>query len=415
MSDGKVVKIDKNKNLVKAAYVLFAVCIISFFSYQIYKINYNPYITAVANEKTIDDNVLTRGFIVRDESLISSNVTGTLVPLVEDGKRVSNGDDVAVVFTNENAAKAYNRSAELIDEIAYFESLKNKIGVQTGDISTLDDRIYKSCENYVINLDNGKIEGNKQYEKSLRDAITSRQLSTGTTIDPTEKLISLNAELASLKAQAQGSTTIKANNPGYYIGYTDGYEKTVDYKNVTNIDLATANGLLDGSILPQSKDGYMGKLVDGFNWYIVCVLDYEKAMGLKIGGTIKVNFMLSTAESLNAEIVEINENPEGKSVVILKSNLMNTSYAGLRNEQIKLTFGSYKGLEIDNKAVREVEGQKGVYVLNGNIVSFKKIDILSSDSSFSICSTENKSKEYLKRYDNVIVEGTDLYDGKIVH
>lgn len=52
--------------------------------------------------------------------------------------------------------------------------------------------------------------------------------------------------------------------------------------------------------------------------------------------------------------------------------------------------------------------------LNGNIVKFKKINIVYSDSEYSICSVPDGESGYIKQYDEIIVEGTDLYDGKIL-
>ena len=99
---------------------------------------------------------------------------------------------------------------------------------------------------------------------------------------------------------------------------------------------------------------------------------------------------------------------------LLKCNLMNKKYAVLRKNPVKLIFNTYTGYQVNNKAVREINGQKGVYVLNGNIVKFKKINIVYSDSEYSICSVPDGESGYLKQYDEIIVEGTDLYDGKIL-
>ena len=40
----------------------------------------------------------------------------------------------------------------------------------------------------------------------------------------------------------------------------------------------------------------MGKLVDGFNWYLLCVVNYEDAVKLSIGSKAKVEFTMTTAE-----------------------------------------------------------------------------------------------------------------------
>lgn len=134
MSDEKVVKFGgrkKKKKYLPFLYAAFALIIVGIFMYQVYKINYSPVKTEIALEKTVSNSVSTSAFVVRDETPIKANVTGTLVPLVEDGKRVANGDDVAVVFDSENAARNYNELKKVKEDIAYYSSLQNKVGVQT--------------------------------------------------------------------------------------------------------------------------------------------------------------------------------------------------------------------------------------------------------------------------------------------
>ena len=211
------------------------------------------------------------------------------------------------------------------------------------------------------------------------------------------------------------ASSSQANNPGYYISTVDGYENAVSYTGVLNLTTDKIDALIDGSTLPNADNSsYMGKLVDAFNWYILCVIDYKDAASLKVGGKITVEFTGTTAEPLSADVVKINDAADGRTSIILKCNLMNKKYAVLRKNPVKLIFNTYTGYQVNNKAVREINGQKGVYVLNGNIVKFKKINIVYSDSEYSICSVPDGESGYLKQYDEIIVEGTDLYDGKIL-
>ena len=108
-----IVKFKNNKKYMTILYVVIAIAFIAFFLYQVFKINYEPVKTEVALEKTVSASAVTQAFIVRDEYPIEASVTGTLVPLVEDGKRVASGDNVAVVFTSDEAAKTYNEIKEL--------------------------------------------------------------------------------------------------------------------------------------------------------------------------------------------------------------------------------------------------------------------------------------------------------------
>lgn len=294
MSDEKVVKLGgrkKKKKYLPFLYAAFALIIVGVFMYQVYKINYSPVKTEIALEKTVSNSVSTSAFVVRDETPIKANVTGTLVPLVEDGKRVANGDDVAVVFDSENAARNYNELKKVKEDIAYYSSLQNKVGVQTNDVETLDNRIYSACDDLVSAINTGEVDNYSEKESTLRDAITSRQLSTGTVIDPTQKLSELNTRLNELQKNEGGYTKIQANNPGYYISTVDGYENAVSYTGVLNLTTDKIDALIDGSTLPNADNSsYMGKLVDAFNWYILCVIDYKDAASLKVGGKITVEF-----------------------------------------------------------------------------------------------------------------------------
>lgn len=420
-TEQKVVKLNNpKKKRTTLVYAALAILIVGICIYQIFKINYSPVKTEVAFEKTISKTVSTETFVVRDESYIRADAAGTLVPLVADGNRVARGDTVAVVFTSEESARNYAEMQSVQEDIDYFESLKNKVGAQTSDVDALDDRVYAACENYVRAIAEGNVDDYKTYEDAVCETITSRQLSTGTVIDPTEKIAALQAKLAELQAKSGGYTTIQVENPGYYISHVDGYETAIAYSDATSATADQIEALLSSEPTPDSElSGCMGRLVDSFNWYMLCVIDSESAAYLSDGGEVTVEFPLSSAQSVKAEVVSIQNAGNDRSSVILRCNLMNQQYASLRKEQIRLVLQEFTGYQVNNKAIREVDGQKGVYVVSGNIVKFKKVNIAYSDSEYSVCVTPtdengNSLSGYVTLYDEIIVEGTDLYDGKIL-
>ncbi len=410
-----IIKFKNGKNKLNLLYAVIALFIVAYFVFLVFKINYEPVKTEVCLQKTVSSAELADAFIVRDEYPVeASDSEGTLVPLVEDGKRVASGDAVAVVFDNEESAKVYNEIQSVKEEIEYYSSLENRVGVQTADITPLDERIYSACEEYVVSVNKGNVSDYGEKEKNIRNAITSRQLATGSVIDPSEKLGELNSKLSELESKKLGYNTIEAPHPGYYISLADGYENAVNYNDVLSLSTAQIQELINSEPEKANDDKYMGKLSDGFNWYILCVIDYDNAVKLKVGDSVKIEFTMAAAEPLKAKVALIGENVDGKSAVVFKSNLMNREYSSLRKEQIRITFSEYDGLQVSNKAIREIDGQKGVYVQSGNIVEFKKINILYSDSDISICNNPDNKSGFIELYDEIIVEGTDLYDGKVL-
>lgn len=407
-------KLKLNKDSVK--YIIgtvFGIAVIIYFVAFVIKMNSNPYKTETAIQRNIQNTIESKGFVVRDESyLTASDPNGTIVSIAEDGKRVGSGETVAISFKTADSAAVYVRINELNSEIDYYNKLKNKVGAGTNSPSSYNNMVNSACINYISS---SKSEIDGEFEDALsdlRDAITTKQLAVGTVISVDEKLASLEAELINLQAKASGYTSIASPNPGYYIGSVDGYENTVKYSDVLNTNVSSINELIS-SAASEPPENVMGKLVDSFNWYILCNVPYDVSGSIEVGKTVKVKVPTVSAETFECT-VEKKGDKEGDSIpVILKCGLMNRDVAKLRIADIQIITDEYIGFRISNNAIREVDSQKGVYVLRGDTVQFKKVNIMYSSEEYSIIENTDDSS-FIRQYDTVITEGVDLYDGKVI-
>ena len=99
---------------------------------------------------------------------------------------------------------------------------------------------------------------------------------------------------------------------------------------------------------------------------------------------------------------------------------MDSDIARLRTEDVEIVINETDGIRVNKSAVRVINGVQGVYVLTGNIVRFKKLDIIYTGEDYVISKmikedVYDKNKvPYLKIYDAVILEGKDLKDGKLI-
>lgn len=403
-----------NKNAAKyIACSVLGVLIILYFVYQVVQMNALPYKTEIALEKTIQNTIPTTAFIVRDESYITAeNANGTVVSVVEDGKRVASGDTVAVIFQNESSASSYSRINEIQKEIAFYNQLKNRVGVGTNAPSSYTDLIDEACINY-INASREAIDSDF-YETliDVRDSVTAKQIAVGQTLSVDTKLASLESELTALQSQPMGYDPVLSSNPGYYIGSVDGYENTISYKDVLNLDTAKVNSLLSAQKQTTSPN-VMGKLVDSFDWYILCNVPYNSSGNIETGKTMTINLPDVSIGKIECTVA-FKGSREGDSVAVaFRCNTMNRDVANLRIEKIEIVTEDYSGVRINNSAIREKDGEKGVFVLRGNIVQFKKIKIIYSNDEYSIVEKSDDSL-FIRQYDTVINEGVDLYDGKVI-
>ena len=88
---------------------------------------------------------------------------------------------------------------------------------------------------------------------------------------------------------------------------------------------------------------------------------------------------------------------------------MNPAASVLRNEDIKIKFTNYRGIRVDKSALRLIDGVLGVYIKFGSLVKFRKVDIIYETEDYIISSATEGSGSVLSLYDEIIVQGKNLY------
>jgi len=109
-------------------------------------------------------------------------------------------------------------------------------------------------------------------------------------------------------------------------------------------------------------------------------------------------------------VVTVEESQE--AVVILKCGYMTDQLANLRTAEVEITFGAVSGLRIPNSAIRMVGGVKGVYVLKKQTVKYRPIEVIYERNGFVVVRMNEEDASSLQQFDELFVEGNDLYEGK---
>lgn len=393
----------------KAAVTVLSLFFIFYVSYQVYLTSFEKVETETALEKTVNNSLFTTGFFIREEEYIVNSASGTVIPVAQDGKKVSSGDTVAVAFKNDSSVENYMRTELLRAELERYTKL-NSITPSSGiDADALDSSIGSAISDLVDKVDANDLGNLSSDYAALRDSVTKKQLILGADINFQDIIDGINNELEMLEGRKLDHETINATGSGYYIANVDGYENAFDYKQVKNILPEQVDSLLKGEKAEVAGD-VMGKLVTGFNWYIVCKLEIEDIAELDTGSFVTVDFPYSSTEALKAQVVSVNVSGADTAAVVLRCNVMDEELANMRIEDIEIIFNSVTGYRVPAKAVREVDGVKGVYILRSNSVTFREINIVWASDDYVICKDDE-----IKLYDEIITKGKDLYDGKAIN
>lgn len=363
--------------------------------------------TVDALEVTVEEKISARGFFIREQITVPGG-SGTAEYLVEDGDKVSKNQRIAVLFDGEEARRAYDQAAQLEDRLAAVEYAYSMItsGV---DSLKMDQLIFTDILSINENLEKGEVWRVGGDYSALQQLVVSRG-ATETDKDAFEQQIkALEGEIAGAKKQyASGSSNIRAADSGYFVSGLDGYESVLT---VDRLDTLTPDDLT--GLQPQSGDG-VGSLTIGYQWYYAVVLTEAQADRLQQRKTLEVYFPELSTRMLELEVERLETYPDGRAILILKSKRMESLWLTAREQDIDIVTGTYTGLKVPFKALRQQDGQWGVFVLDGSVASFKPVTWEYSTESYFLVPCASSAKSGLFRYDRVIVQGKDLADNKIV-
>lgn len=424
--------IDHKPLIIRIAATAASLFFIFYIAFQFYVSSIEKVETVTVYEQTVNNSIFTQGFFVREEQYIENSVTGTIVPVATDGKKVSNGNTVAIAFGSDDDAATYTRINMLKAELARYEKLRAVSPSSAIDTKTMDAIISGSVSELMDGILSGELDSLTGSFSELRDNIIKKQLLLGDAISFDDIINGIKDELAALEAKNISSKEILADGSGYYINTVDGYENSYDYSHITEITPENAKTLLE-SKPAAPPENIMGKLVTGFKWYIVCVLDIEQIGELKPGKKVTIDFPYASTDKLSTKVAAINVSGAEKAAVLFECSTMNEELANMRLEDIEIIFNTVKGFKIPNTAVREENGVKGVYILRSSLVTFREINIVWSDDDYVLSAdppepdTAGKTEEekdkieaalpdnQVRQYDEVIVKGKDLHDGKTIY
>lgn len=399
----------KGQGKLKIIGILF---ILLFLGYQYFHSFYSSVLTesAIYFEKTY--GIQTNGIIIRSEETVKSEQKGTLHFNILDGEKISKDGIIAYIYESEAASSAATKIAENKARIALIEELEVYNDVTAIDLKVLNAKISSALNEFIIENADGKFEDKEKLD-NLLTLMTRKQMVMGEQTDFTALKAALNEEINTLSSKiANPKGNIKSSLAGYFISHADGYEHVY---NTDDLSTLTPEALKNAKPEKVQND-VIGKIVYDYKWYVAAVVPVSDSMVYKIGDIVTLETESTTSPKISVMVEKINLSENGnEATIVFSSNQMNADIASMRNSKITIIKNEYKGLKISNKAVRVINGETGVFVVSGIEAKFVKIDVIYQDEEYAICSLNTTDEEKLRLYDEIIVKGKNVYDGKIIY
>ena len=378
---------------------------------QCFVIFRRSYKTETAIKYTLAESITLDGVVAFDSVDVAGS--GDLGYLVQDGERVTNGTVVAEVYTDDSQGLQRERLDRLERTITLLTKSQNSTG---SDLSVLTNQTKQALYNLLDKINTAQYSGITDAEDTFLLAQNRLQVSTGQTAGFADTIAALQVEYDSIKAQLDALQTITATTNGYFSSTAASPAIAADRQALDDADPATLQKMLaDG--FPAAATDRAGQITTGFSWKFYAVCDLDTAARFDNISSVKISVPGKQNTPLSATVEEVAPDKDnGIAKIVLQCQTINAEVLSFGQETAQIDLKTYEGIRIDKEALHIVDGQRGFYVKYGNLQRFLKITTLYENDSYILIPENGKigTDNEVRLYDEIIVQGTNLQDGKLL-
>lgn len=399
----------------------------------------NDYITETAVAATASNSVSFKGVYVREEEVLYDD--GPVISYeVNDGSRLSKNEVAANIYTDEEQIQLKEDIQSLEKEISVLEKIQNPGTKEVAQPAYLASLIEEKYKQLSLCKETGNLEQLKDVKEELLIYLSTMQYvvakdSNAESSEIQANIDSLRNKLNELKMRKQDPVRqIVVDHSAYFASYVDGYEKILTYDKIDSLTASQIRSVTDYHDV-ESEEHPVGKLINGYQWKIIGVIDDEAKLFAKERGIFTLGkevslYFPAEDKSVNAVIESIRDGDrENEIIIALSCSEMSYDFVQHRVEAVEIQEIQdkiIKGIRISRdaicfkkmmvestdpktkKTITEEKEVKGVYVKIGENVQFKRVDEKFIGTDYIISKIRPDKKEYVQLYDDVIIKGAVL-------
>lgn len=396
-----------------------------FLIYQLYAVFYNPVTTEIVTAADAVDGIKITGIIIRNEEIIKSDTSAAMHFEINDNERVAAGGVIANLYGSSAQSVAAAELKNIDKEINNIEQIHKYNDLNAVDIGTLNAKIYDEFNIIASITATGKFSSLQSNKEEMLALMNRRKLATGQEVDFSAQLSALKTKRDALLSRVgQPIGVLKTEKSGYFVSATDGYENILA---PDKLDSITPEFLDDMKPENAGDDKTVGKLVSDYTMYIAASVSINDSLSFKVGDKLVINTSLKSNPELDVEVHDINvSHASDRAVIIFSCQEMSGELSSMRTDTMTVVKKKYSGLKVGSKALRvstqtvtNADGTQsektvtGVYIVNGVTAEFVPVNIIYTYDNYALCEIISEDGN-LRLYDEVIVKGKNIYEGKII-
>ncbi|MCL2089445.1 MAG: hypothetical protein FWH14_08175 [Oscillospiraceae bacterium] len=378
---------------------------------------YNPYEYETVSAKIIDNSFECEGIAFMDQTVIDEERQGVVTFSYANGSKVARNSVVALVYSDTTDVARVEETAEIDAAIKLLEDCQDRGVIEATDLEALTRQSKELQLQLIENLDNNRIPDAAALKNDINKVLNKRRIVVGQDSDFSGAIAELTAKRNSAHHQIQPPKALRTSVSGHFVNYTDGYEGIIKSKDAASISKNELSDMIE-TINPARNENLIGRMITSVDWSFAALVPNTHALGLRAGiSEVSLNFWNLPDEYIKAKVTRIEYDHIGdSSLVVFSTDMMSGRIASLRKEKVEVILGRRSGISIPRSAYRIENGQPGVYIIYGNRIYFRKVDVIFENEEVVVSKINNETQTdrdtYVQQYDHVVIRGTDLSDGK---
>ena len=365
-------------------------------------------------------------YIFRGESLLytSPGDVGNINFLREDGTKVSVGEEICQVYTGSASSESGIAIAEIERKLEHLSNSSLDEHVNYSDTQLIDAAISNAYYTLLSRMADGAAGYAMAKSDDLIAAMNQRLIITRHVENFDRQIRMLESERTALiTGSGAAAESVYSDCAGYYYSDIDGFEEIFSSEKISNLTLDEYDSLISSAAdisLQKNRQGgtNCGKIVTEYNWYIGVRITTEESRSYTEGYTNSVIFPNNSDIRISMILDRlILQADDDRVVLVFRTKTNPEHFSFLRRQTVQIVTETWEGYKVPLSAVRIVDGVQGVYILEGYIVEFRRIEPMCEIDGYFICRENNGSEEdadMLEMYDHIIINGKNLYSGKII-
>ncbi len=399
------------KKLLKPLLVLVVLAVLIILVYNIFVLFNSETKTQIVSEGAIEEKISGEVMIIRDETVVLQKPNVIVSSAFMDGDRVAKGTKIADLYYGEVESATRAELLAVSERIKRLEALASQNEFLSG---SMPETMFGGYATEVMKVAQTKnMEAFYTVRENIENAINRKIASDEGGTDAV--LSELRARHDELEKSITGEKeTVYAERAGVYFSSFDGYEGTVSPESMFSLTPSALQKIKNTGASDTGNVASM-KIADGYVWYAAIPVHEDKLPSVKKGATLKIRFPHFSQDTYDVEVQNISKPENGQAVVLVCGTTYNEAVYYNRFMEAELILNSYTGLKFFKDAIKVKGNQTGVYVVeNDGTATFKPVEVLATDSGYTVVKANSELENSLKIYDEVVITDGTIKEGEIV-